>query len=274
MIGPMPAAARPSTWRDVVVAVVRAGVDERPADHGRVEGDGGLRRPGRRGRPSRACRRARARCEWTSGSPREGTGALVGTRASRPPTDRKRHPNGRSRASRPRVGGAGYRPPVAALRIAQERARRAVTVAPGHAFLGRPVGSVLRRQPRRRRGPVPPGGRSGRRAGCRPVGPARPRRPRVRRRPRRCSWTGSAGSTRRCGWTTGRTRGRLPALCASYAAGVICCCPTDGAHLAAAEVRRGLITTAEHAVDVVTGCRALRGGRRRGRSRTSRRRRR
>jgi hypothetical protein len=44
----------------------------------------------------------------------------------------------------------------------------------------------------------------------------------------------------------------LPALCASYAAGVICCCPTDGAHLAASEVRRGLITTAEHAVDVVT----------------------
>jgi hypothetical protein len=45
----------------------------------------------------------------------------------------------------------------------------------------------------------------------------------------------------------------LPAQCASYAAGVICCCPTDGAHLAASEVRRGLITTAEHAVDVVTG---------------------
>ena len=33
---------------------------------------------------------------------------------------------------------------------------------------------------------------------------------------------------------------------------MICCCPTDGAHLAASEVRRGLITTAEHAVDVVT----------------------
>ena len=44
----------------------------------------------------------------------------------------------------------------------------------------------------------------------------------------------------------------LPALCASYAAGVICCCPPDGAHLAASEVRRGLVTTAEHAVDVVT----------------------
>ena len=45
----------------------------------------------------------------------------------------------------------------------------------------------------------------------------------------------------------------VPALCASYAAGVVCCCPRDGAHLAAAEVRRGLVTTAAHAVDVVTG---------------------
>jgi hypothetical protein len=45
----------------------------------------------------------------------------------------------------------------------------------------------------------------------------------------------------------------VPALCASYAAGVVCCCPDDGAHLAAAEVRRGLVTTAPHAVDVVTG---------------------
>jgi hypothetical protein len=45
----------------------------------------------------------------------------------------------------------------------------------------------------------------------------------------------------------------VPALCASYAAGVVCCCPREGAHLAAADVRRGLVTTAEHAVDVVTG---------------------
>jgi hypothetical protein len=45
----------------------------------------------------------------------------------------------------------------------------------------------------------------------------------------------------------------VPALCASYAAGVVCCCPRDGAHLASSEVRRGLVTTAEHAVDVVTG---------------------
>ena len=47
--------------------------------------------------------------------------------------------------------------------------------------------------------------------------------------------------------------GAVPALCASYAAGVVCCCPHDGAHLAAAEVRRALVTTADHAVDVVTG---------------------
>lgn len=42
-----------------------------------------------------------------------------------------------------------------------------------------------------------------------------------------------------------------PALCASYAAGVVCCCD-DGAHLLAAHVRRGLFTTTEHGADVVT----------------------
>jgi len=41
------------------------------------------------------------------------------------------------------------------------------------------------------------------------------------------------------------------ALCASYAAGVVCCRP-GGARLIAAEVRRGLFSTAEHATDVVT----------------------
>jgi hypothetical protein len=56
-------------------------------------------------------------------------------------------------------------------------------------------------------------------------------------------------------WVDGDADGTeaVPALCASYAAGVVCCCPRDGAHLAAVEVRRGLVTTAEHAVDVVTG---------------------
>ena len=43
-----------------------------------------------------------------------------------------------------------------------------------------------------------------------------------------------------------------PALCASYAAGVVCCCRERGAHLTVAEVRRGLVTTAEDAGDVVT----------------------
>ncbi|WP_281689589.1 hypothetical protein [Pseudonocardia thermophila] len=43
-----------------------------------------------------------------------------------------------------------------------------------------------------------------------------------------------------------------PALCASYAAGVMCCCPDQGAHLVVPQVRRGLFTTARDAVDIVT----------------------
>src|SRR5689334_7317858 len=43
-----------------------------------------------------------------------------------------------------------------------------------------------------------------------------------------------------------------PALCASYAAGVVCCCAGGGAHLLTFEVRRGLFTTAVHAVDIPT----------------------
>ena len=43
-----------------------------------------------------------------------------------------------------------------------------------------------------------------------------------------------------------------PALCASYAAGVICCCVEEGAHLLAIDVRRGLFTTAAHTVDILT----------------------
>lgn len=42
------------------------------------------------------------------------------------------------------------------------------------------------------------------------------------------------------------------ALCASYAAGVLCCCPDRGAHLLEAHVRRGLVTTAADATDVAT----------------------
>lgn len=46
-------------------------------------------------------------------------------------------------------------------------------------------------------------------------------------------------------------RNAAPALCASYAAGVVCCEP-DGARLLTAEVRRGLFSTSEAATDVVT----------------------
>ena len=45
------------------------------------------------------------------------------------------------------------------------------------------------------------------------------------------------------------------AVCASYAAGVVCCCGQPGrrqAHLIAAEIRRGLFTTAAHATDIPT----------------------
>ena len=42
-----------------------------------------------------------------------------------------------------------------------------------------------------------------------------------------------------------------PALCASYAAGVVCCC-ADGAHLVSARVERGLFGTHPDGADVVT----------------------
>jgi hypothetical protein len=45
------------------------------------------------------------------------------------------------------------------------------------------------------------------------------------------------------------------AVCASYAAGVVCCCGHPGrrqAHLLADEIRRGLFTTAAHATDIAT----------------------
>jgi hypothetical protein len=53
-------------------------------------------------------------------------------------------------------------------------------------------------------------------------------------------------------WVDGPGPDASPAVCASYAAGVICCCPGGGAHLLGADVRRGLFTTAESAADVVT----------------------
>jgi hypothetical protein len=51
--------------------------------------------------------------------------------------------------------------------------------------------------------------------------------------------------------TDGRATEASPALCASYAAGIVCCC-AQGAHLLSAAPRRGLFTVAEHAVDVAT----------------------
>src|SRR6201996_3052224 len=41
------------------------------------------------------------------------------------------------------------------------------------------------------------------------------------------------------------------ALCASYAAGVVCCCDA-GAHVVVAELRRGLFSVAPHANDILT----------------------
>jgi hypothetical protein len=49
----------------------------------------------------------------------------------------------------------------------------------------------------------------------------------------------------------GRGRSATQGLCASYAAGVLCCC-AGRAHLVSAEVHRGLFTTAPHAVDLPT----------------------
>ncbi len=43
-----------------------------------------------------------------------------------------------------------------------------------------------------------------------------------------------------------------PGLCASYAAGVVCCCADGGAHLTEIEVRRSLVTTARAAEKVAT----------------------
>jgi hypothetical protein len=53
-------------------------------------------------------------------------------------------------------------------------------------------------------------------------------------------------------WVEDGTVEASPALCASYAAGVVCCCRDGGAHLLTADVRRGLFTTADSADDVRT----------------------
>jgi hypothetical protein len=50
---------------------------------------------------------------------------------------------------------------------------------------------------------------------------------------------------------TGAAGEPTAALCASYAAGVVCCCAT-GAHLVVTELRRGLFSVAPHASDIRT----------------------
>jgi hypothetical protein len=57
-------------------------------------------------------------------------------------------------------------------------------------------------------------------------------------------------------WVDGPAGSVSPALCASYAAGVVCCCADGGAHLVETDerggVHRGLFTTVQDAADVVT----------------------
>lgn len=62
--------------------------------------------------------------------------------------------------------------------------------------------------------------------------------------------------------TTGAISGTASmAVCASYAAGVVCCCGSPGsrqAHILAANIRRGLFTVAPHALDIATSAGAYR----------------
>jgi len=51
---------------------------------------------------------------------------------------------------------------------------------------------------------------------------------------------------------SGEVVGALPGICASYAAGAVCCCP-DSAHVVQALPRRGMFTTAIEAFSVSTG---------------------
>lgn len=60
------------------------------------------------------------------------------------------------------------------------------------------------------------------------------------------------------GYSAGGAASASMAVCASYGAGVVCCCGDEHtgrqAHLLAAEIRRGLFTTAAHALDIPTRC--------------------
>ncbi|GAA1835565.1 hypothetical protein GCM10009836_12480 [Pseudonocardia ailaonensis] len=53
-------------------------------------------------------------------------------------------------------------------------------------------------------------------------------------------------------WVDDGDGGAAPGLCASYAAGVICSCDEQGAHLVDAVVRHGVFTTATDAEDIAT----------------------
>jgi hypothetical protein len=53
-------------------------------------------------------------------------------------------------------------------------------------------------------------------------------------------------------WVHGPGGVAEPGLCASYAAGVVCCCADGGAHVLAADVRRGLFTTAAEGAPLET----------------------
>ena len=68
------------------------------------------------------------------------------------------------------------------------------------------------------------------------------------------AWAGgaTAGDPRPGDGSPGGVPGEpTAALCASYAAGVVCCCAA-GAHLVASERRRGLFSVAPHASDILT----------------------
>jgi hypothetical protein len=54
-------------------------------------------------------------------------------------------------------------------------------------------------------------------------------------------------------WVEAADGSVMPGLCASYAAGAVCCCPEDGAHLTPfLDVRRSLVTAAQHAEKINT----------------------
>ncbi|WP_214371432.1 DNA double-strand break repair nuclease NurA [Pseudonocardia sp. H11422] len=53
-------------------------------------------------------------------------------------------------------------------------------------------------------------------------------------------------------WVDDGADGAAPGLCASYAAGVVCCCDNEGGHMVESIVRHGVFTTAVDAEDIAT----------------------